>query len=189
MKEKLSKLRLAKRIWIFGCVILVSCISLIAVQSRAEQEDGKPTSKVERYFGKRIISILSEPMQTQAFRVDPKVREDWSQGPAIELSAESAAQLKTVFLNEQTYYWEDDTPIGLRCIFQPAVAFRFWKEKEFISVLVCFKCGEIKFLSDNPTENDHNPFSRAVKAKLRPEIVQLTKQLFAEDKVIQGLKD
>ena len=167
---------------------LLPCATLAVSQSNEQQAASTPTAKVEEYLGERVVSILMKTTRIEALRVDPKAQQEWSKGPAKEVDTDSTAKLVAVLLNEDTYRWEGDSPIGLRCIFEPGVAYRFWKDKEVVSVLVCFKCSEVKFVSDNP-EDKGDPFRRAIYAKLRPEIVQLTKQAFPNDKDIQALKE
>ncbi|HVF10072.1 MAG TPA: hypothetical protein VNA16_04675 [Abditibacteriaceae bacterium] len=170
------------------CLALVGCATLAVSQSTAQQPAAETSVKVRQYFGAKVVSVLSEATRVEAFRVDPKSQQDWPNGQAHEINAESAAKLASVLLDEKTYRWEAGKPIGLRCIFEPAVAYRFWKGKESVSVLVCFKCGEVSFIPDN-ADDKGNPWYRAIAAKLRPEIMQLTKQTFPDDQVIQALKD
>jgi len=186
MKNIMKKLKRNRRklAVTLGCAALIFCASSPAI--RGDEKQPK-VSLVENYLGQRVVALLKETTKIEAFRVDPKARRDWAKGPATELDKDFAAQVSRVLLDENTYRWEGGTPIGLRCIFVPAVAYRFWKDKEFVSVLVCFKCSEVAFQSDNP-DDKADPFRRAIMAKLRPEIVKLTKQAFPDDKDIQALK-
>jgi hypothetical protein len=166
----------------------MTCASLIAAQSDQAKPAAQPVSRIGKYLGQRVVSILSAPTKVEAFRVDPEARHDWAKGTAKVLGPDSPAALSAVLLNENTYRWEGDNPVGMRCVFQPGVAYRFWKDQEAVSVLVCFKCSEVAFETDNAEDKDRR-IGRAIWAQLRPEIVQLTKQIFPDDKAIQAIKD
>jgi len=145
-------------------ISLMSWVPFVAVRGDEEREEAKLSLKVERYLGKRVVSTLGDTTKIEAFRVDPKAGQDWAKGTSIELDRKFATTLSAVLLDAKTYRWEGDNPIGLRCIFEPGVAYRFWKDKGFVSVLVCFKCGEVLFVPDNPADKA-DPFRHTIVAR------------------------
>ena len=131
--------------------------------------------------------ILLRPSKVEVFRITPEDSKDWFNTPGKELDKEFGARLSAVLLDDGTYNWHDDTPGRTKCIFEPGLAYRFRQGKESASVVVCFKCSEVLFVSAKIATAD--PFQHPVRARLHPEVVHLTKQAFPHDQQIQTIKD
>lgn len=139
------------------------------------------------HLGTNIVSILSQPTRLEVFRVRQKRPEDWFKGTPKEIETKFAAKLGAALMNDQNYVWSGSNPVATECIFEPGTAYRFWRGKKSVAVVVCFKCTEVLFVSDIISKGD--PFQSPVSAKLRPDILQLTKQALPSDPEIQSLKD
>jgi hypothetical protein len=82
-----------------------------------------------------------------------------------------------------TYLFE----LAKGCKFSPGVVLRFRDGKEHVDVLLCFSCDELRVLTvdaDGKVTHDRTEdFDPA-----RPTLVELVKEAFPDDAVIQGLK-
>ena len=98
-----------------------------------------------------IATIVTECEFVEAFRIAPKTdpnykrllrRGEWIAGyPVIQQAGrsrqrESARALGFAVLSANSS--------SKRCSFEPGYAIRYWRDNRSVSLLVCFKCGEVK---------------------------------------------
>jgi hypothetical protein len=93
---------------------------------------------------------------------------------------ETAGRLSELFLANESYLQSYKM-----CIFQPGVAFRFWKGAESVDVLVCFSCSDLAFQVTGAAE--------AVGTKLafdpsRGELIALAREARPTDQRLADLK-
>jgi hypothetical protein len=94
-----------------------------------------------------------------------------------------------VLLENATYFGDQ-----AKC-FEPGVAFRLWKEKESVEVIICFHCANLKLTAKggkaDANDDDGIPksggFGGAEGSYGR--LAKLAKEAFPDDKHIQALKD
>jgi hypothetical protein len=111
-------------------------------------------------------------------------------GPVLK--NEFSSRLGKVLLDPRSYLYPGQD--GKSCIFMPGVAFRVWKDKAYVDVVICFSCNQL-FVR----EQDHNVPLRSIgntRARfrvggdfdpVRSQLVELCKQVFVQDKEIQVL--
>jgi hypothetical protein len=157
---------------------------------KSEETAPKPQTKLEKYLGVEVMALLSHPKKVEVFRVDEETRQTWAQGKPKTLDKTSARKLSAILSNETQYEWDNGKPVMLGCIFRPAAAFRFRRGKKFLSVLACFRCNQVLFVPDGlPKEDKERPaFRVAWMVWLRPEVLQITKKAFPDDKEVQEIK-
>ena len=101
------------------------------------------------------FAIIRSPDRVESLPVESLAdpAKDWSSGmktslpgsfriidEPIPVPKELAAPLATLILNPASY-----ESVYKLCIFEPGVAFRFWKGKEALDVFLCFHCGDLGF--------------------------------------------
>jgi hypothetical protein len=75
-----------------------------------------------------------------------------------------------------------------KCVFQPAVAYRLWKDKESVEVVLCFECDDWSILTKNSSGKAiHRAYGCFDGA--RAELVRLTKSAFPRSRAIHALKE
>jgi hypothetical protein len=101
-----------------------------------------------------VAAVLLEADKVEPFRIEPGV--EMAGGidsqkvlyKARPLDKKLSAQLATSFLDPKSYLspgWD-----AKLCAFQPRVALRFWKGKQFLDVLVCFDCTQLMVVERDP---------------------------------------
>ena len=165
-----------------------------AVANGAEKEPGK---KVKELLGDKTIAILQSAARVEVFRIDP---DDSAKGPkriggyAItatgkELDKEFTGKLADVLLDDATYFGDQ-----AKC-FEPGVAFRLWKDKESVEVVICFHCANLKLtakgVKGDAIDDDGHPKSGGFGSTEGSygRLAKLAKEAFPDDKDIQALKD
>ena len=77
--------------------------------------------------------------------------------------------------------------LSLDCIIDPGVAFRFWKSKESVTLVICYQCDHVEVIvCDSWGSTTHR--GGAFFSKSFGVMVQLAKKAFPDDPEIQGLK-
>ena len=172
---------------VLALVPLLICGSLLSI-------DDAPNKKVTEFLGAPAIAILKAPDKVECFRIDPKGGKDGDEntiaGHAItargaEQKAEFGSRIATVLFDEHTYNFES----AKMCIFSPGVAFRVWKDKDYVDVLLCFSCDEVEVITPAAKGTDakphvaHEDFDRA-----RGALKKLAQEAFPNDAEITKLK-
>jgi hypothetical protein len=99
-----------------------------------------------------------------------------------EQGKELAAKLSAVLLSPTTYSFLNRK----RCMFDPGVAYRFWKDQEVVEVTVCFHCDDLMVLvKDGSGKMLHHSGSAFDDA--RAEMVALARQAFPGDDEVQSM--
>ena len=136
-----------------------------------------------------VVSILKGATKVESFRVSPEPTTDES-GDTIngypvmatgkDQALSFAKRLSAVLLRGGV------TQNRKKCGLRPGVAFRIWKDQEAVDVLICFECDVlwphvVGETSEHPTWEwqDFDP--------VREELVNLSKEAFPDDQVIQSL--
>jgi hypothetical protein len=146
-----------------------------------------------RKLGDHTISILRGADHVETFRLDDTGEGDWMGSKEIRQfpptgrgrtqSRAFANRLSRLVLDPRTYAGPDDST----CLFNPGVAYRAWRGRECVEVIVCFHCTEMvittKDEQGHPTHAAHTQF-----AFTRAAFVALAKETFPSDKEIQSLQ-
>ncbi len=151
---------------------------------------GGESPRVRDFVGERAVNVLHGADRVEVFRVAAPWKKG-KEGPMLgkyplistgkEQGKEFGTKLAQIVLDDSTYEWN----IAKACEFDPGVAYRVWSGKESILVLICFHCDEIGIIADESDVKIRiHDFDRG-----RPALVRLARQVFPEDKEIQGLKE
>ena len=165
--------------------IILSLIYLVLFNSCSHNEN--KNSNVVKKIYKSYDHILSEFDKVELYRVGPK-EDNYKyfysysiyKGPDL-LAEKDSIKLSRIFLDEKSYKINFDDGSLKLCEFNPGLAFRFYKGKEVLDILLCFQCDEIKFY------HNQKLLGQADVDPARADLVNLSKQLFPKDKVIQLL--
>jgi len=178
--------------------------SWLAVGPRAAEE--KPPELPEmlkKFLGEDTIAILKAPTRVEVFRVKgfsdqkPKPDQETIGGFAViakakDLDKQALQKLAALLLNRKTYYNEGgdgNGSMGKKCAFSPGIAYRVWKDKASVDVLICLSCDELQLqLRDDQGKAMGKP-RRDYTDKVRAELVKMAKASFSEDQAIQKLKE
>ena len=145
-----------------------------------------------RELGDHTISILRGADRVETFRLDDTGEGDWLGGkeirqfplvgPGKTQGKAFANHLSRLVLDPRTYVGPDDST----CLFNPGVAYRAWRGRECVEVIVCFHCGEMLITSKDagghPIRTTHTCF-----LGMRAEFVALAKESFPGDKEVRAL--
>lgn len=170
------------RVLSFACVA-----TLLAVSTTRADE---PSAAAKSALGPKGIAILQKPTKVEAFRINPKPTDKKGDGyilgyaitsRAKELPKDFAGKVAKVLLGEKAYAGD-----SAKC-FQPGVAFRVWKDKEAVDVVICFRCTnfEVRLMGEEKAEDDTE--LHGFGPGLEP-FLALAKEAFPDDNEVQGLK-
>lgn len=133
--------------------ILLFCA--IAASSLRADDPIEPPVDVKKDVGEQTVGILRGATRVQAFSIHEPPLPPGLSAPATapaekfggyyiidgigrEQGKEFAARLSAVLLAARTY----DQSYTL--CFSPGVAYRFWKDRESVDVLICFTCSHVR---------------------------------------------
>jgi hypothetical protein len=128
---------------------------------RIDADDGREVHPTRKASGKGNVGRYSIVAQGD------------DQGP------EFAAKLAGVLLDESGY-----SNMWARC-FWPGVAFRVWKGKQSIDVLVCFTCDNLYCGPASERAGENISFAGS---SMRRQLVELAKEAFPDDTEVQALE-
>lgn len=141
--------------------------------------------QLETFFGSEMLEIFSNPDRIESYRVRPEHAPSLKGGASISgypiirkgptLTAAQSRYLLEWILNVNSYsnqsertlphriYFQKDGRVmkvggsmSRECIFQPGVAFKFYKDDLQVNCLVCFRCKEWAFIfSDRRGASDY----------------------------------
>ena len=154
-----------------------------------------PPRQVRQFLGEQVVETLSAPTKVQTFRLASR-----SEGPASpatgpteslhgyrvaaagpELDAAFGSRVATALFDPGSYQFDS----AKACEFDPGVAFRVWKGREHLDVLLCFSCSEFRVYHPQPggqvrrVGEDFDDNRRA--------FVRLAKEAFPADPAINRL--
>jgi hypothetical protein len=140
-------------------------------------------------LGKPMTAILNGATKTEAFRIADKPSEK-SEGKHVsgypiltaakEQGKEFAKRLAALIQDEKSLF-----SAQARC-FSPGVAFRLWKEKESVDVVVCYQCSGLRLTARDADGKVLHQTGGGFKANYDA-WVKLAKEAFPDDKQIQAL--
>ena len=104
-----------------------------------------------------------------------------------------AARLGNIVLNAKSYALPGQSTT--QCYIEPAVAFRVWKDRQFIDTVICFKCDQLAVLEHNQTAPKRSVggllqgrFNIAGDFLVHSQLLDLTRSAFPGDKAVQALR-
>ena len=153
-------------------------------------EDTKPTDQVKKHLGEATIAVLQGATKVEAFRIEPEPEKlDGSliggypiKATGKQQNKEFAARLTTVLLDEKTLFGRQ-----AKC-FEPGIAFRLWKDKESVEVMICFDCKNLRLDTRNADGKQVKSTTGAFGPDIQP-LLKLAKEAFPDDKEIQAIKE
>lgn len=104
-----------------------------------------------------------------------------------------AARLAAIILDAKTYPWPGQST--KQCYFDPGVAFRVWKNAEFVDTIICFHCNQLAVLENNP-KVPQSSIGSSLEGRFyvagdfdfaRPQLLALVKETFPADPQMQAL--
>lgn len=138
-----------------------------------------------------VTDILKGATRVEVFRVSPQQTKD-SKVQAIggypilstgkEQDQAFARRLAEILLGNGV------TQNAKKCRLEPGVAYRLWKEKQAVEVLVCFKCDEL-WPHVVGTSNKGSFMEWQDFDPVRARLLALSKEAFPDDKEIQALPE
>lgn len=150
-----------------------------------------------RELGDRTISLLNGAARVETFRLndsrDGDQVKDGTTGQEIAdyplsyqghtLGPKFAAELSRAVQDPRTYLGPNDTT----CLINPGVAFRAWRGRECVEVIVCYHCQQMLVTrKDAQGRVAHTVYTEF--GSMRAEFLALAKEAFPDDKGIQSLK-
>jgi len=186
--------RLMKPWWIFLLLIAV-LVPIAWVQLRAPHE---PSDRVKELLGPKVMAILSDADRVEVFRIDgysqagelrhkpgPRMGGFLVIGQGDDQGKEFARDLAAVLFKDQTYF---DNPRD-KC-FWPGVAYRVWKDKQRVDVLMCFLCDNVALTAkDDDPGKEKWAGGSFLGTSSRSLLVKLAKRAFPDDPEIIELKE
>jgi hypothetical protein len=152
----------------------------------------KPAAEtVAEKLGERMTAILNAATKAEAFRIADKPLErpegkHVSGYPVLSAAKEQgkdfAKRLSSVLQDEKSLF-----SAQARC-FSPGVAFRLWKDKESVEVVVCYMCWGLRLTARDADGKVLHQTGGGFKAN-NDAWVKLAKEAFPDDKQIQALGD
>jgi hypothetical protein len=169
----------------------------VCLVATATGADKAPSKEVKERLGDKTIAILQGATRVEVFRIDPDESAKRAKrigGYAItvtgkEQNKEFTGKLADVLLDDGTYVGDQ-----AKC-FEPGVAFRLWKDKESVEVVICFHCANLKLTAkgangDALDGGDSKKIGGFGGDKgSYGSLAKLAKEAFPDDKDIQALKD
>jgi hypothetical protein len=145
--------------------------------------------RVAEKLGERMTAILNGATKAEAFRIADKPLEKpegqhVSGYPVLSAAKEQgkdfAKRLSALVQDEKSLF-----SAQARC-FSPGVAFRLWKDKESVDVVVCYMCWGLRLTARDADGEVLHQTGGGFKANYNA-WVKLAKEAFPEDQQIQGL--
>jgi hypothetical protein len=171
------------RWWMLLLVGMVASGSSLATAQKVKIMEPADTS-LTKLFASAALAPLREPDRAEALPVQIAGAGLSSDYRVVErpvaLGPKTMQGLRKTFLNEDAFG-------GMTaCMFDPAVAFRFYKGTKSVQVLVCFMCGEVVF------ENaDGRGLTRkmVMSREARTQLLAAARRAFPKNQSLQAVKD
>ncbi len=174
------------------CALLCVGLALLPLTARGDEKPAAASAKVKEKLGERAVAVLTGATRVEVFRVtadrDKKPDEPGVGGFAVTATAKEkdpafAARLAAVLLDEKAY----SNPRVLKC-FDPGVAYRVWKDKESVEVLVCFKCRNLRVITRDAEGKEVRRATGSFEDAVFAPLAKLAKETFPDDKEIEELQ-
>ena len=177
----ISRIQQSRFALMLGCFVTLLCS--MSVQA-SETPSKKIPPSVKKFHGDERLAILKQADRIEAFRVDGMVqpKQNTAGGYKIlskgkSLSKQQTQVFQQLLFSEKSYAFE----VAKGCEPIPGIVLRVYSKKEFVDVIFCFQCDMWGFQHKGKSKwEDFDP--------ARPKLVNLMKQLFPNDDVVQGLK-
>lgn len=168
---------------------LFCCAAALALLTAAGRGDDKTkvSDKLQKQLGNEALAVLDGATRVEVFRIKPRKEAAKEQiagypitAPGKEQGKEFAAELASVLKDDKTWFGT-----GARC-FIPGVAFRVWKDKESVDVIICFGCSNFHLVARDAAGKEVRMTGGAFGPTNGP-LLKLAKKAFPDDKEIQGI--
>lgn len=151
----------------------------------------------QRELGTRTLFVLNGATRVEAFRLDDSRDgdqvKDGTTGQEIvdypltfqgqTLGPPFAAKLTRAVRDPRTFIGPND----VTCLINPGVAFRAWRGRECVEVILCYHCQQmIVTRKDRQGRSVHTVYTEF--GSMRAEFLALAKEAFPGDKAVQSLK-
>ncbi|MEW6306208.1 MAG: hypothetical protein AB1705_22305 [Verrucomicrobiota bacterium] len=157
----------------------------------ADRFRASPADAIRANMGSPVVDMILHPDRVEAFRL-PTVeerRESYSQtldGYGVlkrTLVKNSRDVLQGSLLDDRHQYG-----LGKACLFDPPVAFRFSKNGESATALVCFGCDDIVLLHRDAKGKELSSLRFEFKSVV-PELLTVSRRLFPNDALLRNLRE
>jgi hypothetical protein len=158
-----------------------------------EDKPVEASAKLKEKLGEKTVAILSGATRVEVFRIDkaqPKKEGDKEIGGIAitatgkEQGKELVSRLTPLLFNDRTFFSDPK----YKC-HDPGVAYRLWKDKESVEVLLCFRCRNLSVTAkDADGKVIHKAFGNFEDAMFGP-LAKVAKEALPEDKEIQALPE
>jgi hypothetical protein len=159
---------------------------------RADDKPVEPPKTAAEFLRAPTVALLKGVNRVEVFRITPKVVIRRPVDPDFEgyrilakgkdQGDKFATDLASILLTDATWI----NPQAAKC-FEPGVAFRLWKDKARVDVLICFKCHNLQVTSyDSDGKQLVQAFGN-MEASSEAALLKLAKAAFPDDKEIQDL--
>jgi hypothetical protein len=149
--------------------------------------------QVIRYVFKNqeIFDVMTSSPQVTAQRLhlksdrekyDPDLLSSYDQDAPVTLTANEAQTLRSLLQSPWSYDWDVQT-----CGPEYGVVFRFQSHGHTVRVAVCYRCEELGVF-DGDDDSSRLINDTKVFKPMRPQLVAIAREIFPNDKEIQGLK-
>lgn len=165
---------------LFACVVAVAAGTVWYNTARSSVLSAPTPELIKLYGGPQGFAVLQHPDRVEAFRLEDKRGKPGAvtAGP-VTVSPEQISRLSYVLQAPESYWWNTHSA----CIPHWGVRFTFYQGTDKLDVLLCFQCSQLG-VSFNGSKLEDKDFDL-----IQPQILQIVKPLFPNDKVIQELRD
>jgi hypothetical protein len=118
---------------------------------RSWAEDAEPFNREKE----AVAAVLMKADSVEPFRIEPSLAmERGLDGQQILYKAKllgrnTSVRIATLLLDPRSYVSPGRS--DKMCAFQPRLAFRYWKGRRFLDVLICFECDQLMVVERDPT--------------------------------------
>jgi hypothetical protein len=167
---------------------LAGVLAVLLMLQGVRADEG-PTEKVKKHLGDELVKLLQGATRVEAFRIAPaaakpgeaKIADYPIKATAKEPKEGFAKRLAAALLDEKALFGTQK-----RC-FLPGVAFRLWKDKESVEVIVCFGCQNLRLIARDADGKEVKRVSGAFGPG--DALLKLAREAFPDDKELQEIKE
>jgi hypothetical protein len=138
---------------------------------------------------REVLSVIQFSQSATAQRLHPKngggsdTLDGYTKDAPVGLSPQQIKSFQDLLEKPTSYHWG----IGNSCIPDYGVLLNFRSEGETVRVAICFKCNMLGVFDGND-DSAKQINSQYIIDPMRPQLIALAKQIFPNDKEIQGLQ-
>ncbi len=167
-------------------------VLLVGALSRADNPAPEPPKSAAEHLRAPTVALLKGVTRVEVYRINPQLEirrpvETQIGGYRVtatgkEQGEKFATDLAAILLTDATWL----NPNAAKC-FEPGIAFRLWKDKAKVDVLICFKCHNLQVTSyDAEGKMLVQAFGNMEESSYAA-LLKLAKAAFPDDKEIQDL--